>query len=132
MKCYGNFNHITQIVHSNAHLNPLKCIFSDKLLPIVEILSFQFAEIFNSQEMWPRKVLNFSHVCFSQYMPNWTNKIIALISSWLFSINCISWFPQSLDCIASQFVYRIMAQTHLIDAKYCCKLHDIPHFASSA
>jgi hypothetical protein len=44
MKCYGNVNHITQIVHSNAHLNHLKGIFSDKLFLIVEILSFQFAE----------------------------------------------------------------------------------------
>ena len=50
LKYYGNFNHITQIVHSNAHLNPLIGIFSDKLIILVEILSFQFAEIFNSQE----------------------------------------------------------------------------------
>ena len=62
LKYYGNFNHITQIVHSNAHLNPLKGIFSDKLLIIVEILSFHFAEIFNSQEIWGLKVLDFSRV----------------------------------------------------------------------
>jgi hypothetical protein len=37
------FNHITQIVHSSAHLNHLKGIFSEKLLIIVEILIFQFA-----------------------------------------------------------------------------------------
>ena len=49
LKYYGNFNPITPIVHSNAHLNHLKGIFSDKLLLTVESLSFQFAEIFNSQ-----------------------------------------------------------------------------------
>ena len=64
LKYYGNFIHITQSVHSIAHLNPLKGIFSDKLLIIVEILSFQFGEIFNFQETWPWKVLNFSHVFF--------------------------------------------------------------------
>ena len=44
---YYYFNQITQhvLIYSNAHLNPLKGIFSDKLLIIVEILSFQFAEI---------------------------------------------------------------------------------------
>ena len=39
---------ITQIIHSNAHLNPLKGTFSEKLLIIVEILIFQFEEIFNT------------------------------------------------------------------------------------
>jgi hypothetical protein len=39
---------MTPIVHSSAHLNPLKGIFSEKLLIIVEILIFQFADIFNS------------------------------------------------------------------------------------
>ena len=63
LKYWGDFNHITQIVHSSAHLNPLKGIFSEKLLIIVEILIFQFAEIFNTWKTWPRKVLNFSHVC---------------------------------------------------------------------
>jgi hypothetical protein len=39
------FEILTQIVHSSAYLNPLKGIFSEKLL-IVEILISQFAEIF--------------------------------------------------------------------------------------
>ena len=50
LKYSENFQYNTPIVHSNAHLNPLKDIFSEKLLIIVENLSFQFAEIFNSQE----------------------------------------------------------------------------------
>ena len=50
LKYNGNFNHFTQIVHSNAHLNPLKGISNDKPLIIAEILNFQFAEIFNSKE----------------------------------------------------------------------------------
>ena len=55
-------NYITQTVHSNAHLNALKGVFSDKPLIIAVILNFQFFGNFNSQEMWPQKVLNFSHV----------------------------------------------------------------------
>ena len=42
---------ILQIVHSHAHLNPLKTVFSEKPL------------ILHSQEMWQRNVLNFCHVC---------------------------------------------------------------------
>ena len=42
---------INQIIYSNAPLNPLRGIFSDKLLIIVGILRFQFAEVFNSKEM---------------------------------------------------------------------------------
>ena len=38
-------------------------MFSDKKFKIEEISIFQFAEIFNSPETWPRKVLNISHVC---------------------------------------------------------------------
>ena len=53
---WGNF-------HLATYWNPLKGIFSEKLHIIVEILIFQFAEIFNSWKTWPRKVLNFSHVC---------------------------------------------------------------------
>ena len=52
---YVGFTYITQIVQSNAHLNPLKGIFSDKSLIIAEIQNFQFAEIANSQETWLRK-----------------------------------------------------------------------------
>ena len=29
LKYYGNLNHITQIVHTNAHLNPLEGILSE-------------------------------------------------------------------------------------------------------
>jgi hypothetical protein len=50
LKYYVSFNYITQIIHSNAHFNPFQGVFSDKLLIFVEILSFQFAEIFNSFE----------------------------------------------------------------------------------
>ena len=62
LKYYGNFTFITQIVHSDAHLNPSEGIFSDKQLIIAEISNFQFAEILNTQEIWPQKVSNFSHV----------------------------------------------------------------------
>ena len=64
LKYYGNFTYITQIVHSDAHLNAFKTIFSDKL--IKGNLNFQFTEILNSQEICPWKVLNFSRVCFKQ------------------------------------------------------------------
>ena len=67
LKYYGNFYYITQIIHLNAHLNPIKGIFSEKLHIAVEILSFQFEENFNSQEMWLRKVLSFSHVSLCCY-----------------------------------------------------------------
>ena len=63
LKYCRNFNHITLIVHPNAHLNPLKRNFSEKLLIIMKILSFQFAEISYSQETRPWKVWNFLHVC---------------------------------------------------------------------
>ena len=36
LKYYGNFTYITQIVHSNSHLNHFKGIFIDKPLIIVE------------------------------------------------------------------------------------------------
>ena len=49
-KNYGTFTYITHICHSNAHLNPIKGIFSDKTLMIAEILNFQFAVILNSKE----------------------------------------------------------------------------------
>ena len=62
LKYYGTFNYNTQIVYSNAHLNPLKGVFKDKPFIIAVILNFQFAEILCSRETWPRKVLNFSHV----------------------------------------------------------------------
>ena len=35
LKYYGTFTYITQIVHSTAHLNPLKGVFSDKPLKIM-------------------------------------------------------------------------------------------------
>ena len=44
------FNHNTHIVHINAHLNPLKCLFIDKLLLIVEIFNNKFEEILNCEE----------------------------------------------------------------------------------
>ena len=44
-------------------MNPFEGIFSDKQLIIAESSNFQFAEILNTQEMQPRKFLNFSHVC---------------------------------------------------------------------
>ena len=50
LKYYVNLNYITQIVHSNAHFDPFQGVFSDKLVMNVEILSFQFAEVFNSEE----------------------------------------------------------------------------------
>ena len=62
-KYYGTFTNITQIVHSKAHLNPLKGVVSDKPLISHEIFNFQFVEILNSQEVRPRNVLSFSHVC---------------------------------------------------------------------
>ena len=61
LKFYGTYTYTTQIVHSNSHLNPLK-VFSNKPLIIAGILKFQFVEILDSQETWPRKVLIFSHV----------------------------------------------------------------------
>ena len=63
LKYYETLTYITQIVHSNAHFTPLKCVFNEEPLIIVVILNFQFAEILDSQETWTRKVLNFSHVC---------------------------------------------------------------------
>jgi hypothetical protein len=36
--------------------------FSDKPLIFAVISNFHFAEMLDPQEMWPRKVLNFSHV----------------------------------------------------------------------
>ena len=42
LKFCGTFTYIIQIVHSNAHLNTLKGVFSDKPLIIVVILHFQF------------------------------------------------------------------------------------------
>ena len=62
LKFYGSFTYITQIVHSNVKMNPIEGVFSDKPLIIAVILNFQFAEILDSQETWPWKVLNFSHV----------------------------------------------------------------------
>ena len=47
---------INPLVHLNPLLNPLTVIFSDKVLIIVEISSFQFAEIFNSNKMQLRKI----------------------------------------------------------------------------
>jgi hypothetical protein len=44
----SNYGGLRQIFHLSAHLNPLKAIFREKQLIIVEILIFQFAEIFNS------------------------------------------------------------------------------------
>ena len=58
LKCYGTFTYIAQIGHSNVNFNPLKGVFSDKPLIIVVILNFQFVEILDSQESWPRKVLS--------------------------------------------------------------------------
>ena len=46
-KFNGTFTHIIQIVHSNAHLKPLKDVFSDKPLIIAD---FQLAEMLDSQE----------------------------------------------------------------------------------
>ena len=50
LKLYGTFTYITQIVHSNAHLNPRKGVFSDNSLIIVIILVFQYVEILDSEE----------------------------------------------------------------------------------
>ena len=45
LKYYRTFTWITQIVHSNAHFNPLKGVFRDRPLMITEIKHFQFTEI---------------------------------------------------------------------------------------
>ena len=74
LKFYGTFTYIIQIVHSNAHLNPLKGVFSNISLIFGVILNFQFAEILDSQETWPWKVMNFSHVCthYLNAVSSWT------------------------------------------------------------
>ena len=48
LKYFGTFTNITPTVHSNAHLNTLKGIGSDKLLIIVEIYNCQFLVMLNS------------------------------------------------------------------------------------
>ena len=37
LKYYGTFTYVTHIIHSDPHLNPLKCILIDKPLIIAEI-----------------------------------------------------------------------------------------------
>ena len=54
---------ITQFFHSNAHLNTLKGIFSDKPRIIVKIYNFPFAEILNSINNMTVEGFELSYVC---------------------------------------------------------------------
>ena len=63
LKCYGTFTYIMKYFHSNAQLTLIKGVFSDKLLLIAEMLYFP--------ETFPKKFLNFSHVCCSSWETQW-------------------------------------------------------------
>ena len=64
-KYYGYLHNFSPIVYKKSLLNSLTVSFSDKLLIIVAISSFHFAEIFYSNKTRLRKIYNFSHVCLN-------------------------------------------------------------------